>query len=685
MTEEPTTSGSRSVAGADGAQIRCSWMSDEFMLDYELPRPITAEQTVFVALRADRQNGSAILPYTEHQEGSTVFLPFKAHALYELRRSSAGAVDVFVRRFENLSWDDLIPAPEARGEVNGATITLRIPLIPRIRHSLSFVTYAKNFAGAMSWGSLFGCSDAATPAGQGDKYVAHYLHGVFGSAVKMPFSINSRLDHDSQKVRIYQLFVRLFGNTNGTRKPNGTINENGVGKFSDINESAIASLKQMGFTHIWLTGVLQQATGTDYSQIGAPADEPDLLKGLAGSPYAIKDYFDLCPDYAQKPAERLPEFRALLERLHSAGLKAIIDFVPNHVARCYSSDVQPDLHFGSKGQEGRGDDITKFFDPGNNFFYLTPGSDGPPLRLPTWKDGQPLSATCQLAGQNCDGFFEGERDLGRVTGNNVTSWTPQLGDWYETVKLNYGFDFSDPTQKRREYPHAGAPDKAVPDTWVKMDGVIDYWQSVGVDGFRCDMAHMIPPEFWSWEIERARSRRPDVYFMAEAYDDDPAKVPGSDPIVAGLNHGRGNVMFGLLNAGFNAVYGAPVYRALKKIYDGPGWANDIDDAVGDEFIFHNSVHYAENHDEVRLAASSQWGGHGMKVGRPVAAILYGISRGPVLLYNGQEVGEPGAGREGFGGDDARTSIFGYWSMPELVKWNNDHTYDGAGLSGEQRS
>ncbi|HEY2138891.1 MAG TPA: hypothetical protein VGH00_02345, partial [Chthoniobacterales bacterium] len=192
------------------------------------------------------------------------------------------------------------------------------------------------------------------------------------------------------------------------------------------------------------------------------------------------------------------------------------------------------------------------------------------------------------------------------------------------------------------------------------------------------------PEMWSWTIGQARRRRPDVFFMGEAYNDDPAKVPGSDPVVSQLNSGQGNVLFDLLNAGFNAVYDAPGYRALKRIYDGSGWANDLDREIRDEFICHNSVRYAENHDEVRLAAGMEWGGVGMDVGRPVSAILYGLSRGAIMLYNGQEVGEPGAGAEGFGNDDARTSIFDYWSMPEFVKWVNDHKYDGGRLSAQQQ-
>ena len=302
--------------------------------------------------------------------------------------------------------------------------------------------------------------------------------------------------------------------------------------------------------------------------------------------------------------------------------------------------------------------------------------------MPTCKDGQPISPTCKVLAGKCDGAFDGEKEFGRVTGNNVVSWAPGLGDWYETVKLNYGYDF---TTGARAYPHGDQATMPIPDTWTKMDRIIEYWQTMGVDGFRCDMSHMEPPEFWAWAIGRARARQPHVFFMGEAYDNDPAKVLGGNPIIAGLDGGKGNVMFDLLNAGFNATYDDPAYKALKNIYDGRGWANDLDRTFGANFIFHNGLRYAENHDEVRLASKNNWGNVGMEVGRPVTAILWGLGRGPVMLYNGQEVGEPARGEEGFGGDDARTSIFDYWSMPDLVKWVNGHKFDGGRLSEAQRS
>jgi glycosidase len=468
-----------------------------------------------------------------------------------------------------------------------------------------------------------------------------------------------------ERLRIYQLLPRLFGNTNETRKPNGTLAENGVGKFADISDTALRSLRdELHITHLWLTGIHAQATATDYTSIGSPADDPDLLKGLAGSPYAIKDYAFVCPDYAIEPAKRMDEFRALLDRAHALDLRVIIDFVPNHIARSHRSDL---IAFGTT------DDRSSFFSPQNNFFWLqadSPG-DGPPLRLPTLVNGQAANPTCRVLG-TCDGFFREEMEAGRVTGNNAATWTPSLNDWYETVKLNYGYDF---TTGAREFPHAGNPSAPIPGTWRKMDAVLARWQALGVDGFRCDMAHMVPAEFWAWAVALARARDASAFFIAEAYDNDPMKVE------------QGDVLASLLHAGFDAVYDDPSYKALKRIYDGPAWANDLDGTLAAQRpeTFRSALRYAENHDEVRLAAHSEWGGIGMEVGRAVSGVLFGISRGPVLLYSGQEVGEPADGVAGFGGGNARTTIFDYWSMPEFVKWVNEHRYDGGRLSPQQRS
>ena len=663
-----------SVFAMDGQDVKFSIGHEQFEIGFP-GLALSPGTTFFVALRAGWELGSAVIPFGENFEGSTIFLPFQADRLYFVQLGS-GNGKMFERRWEKWKWSDRRTASDDVGW-DASRSVLRLP-VTGLKRRVELAVYAKDFRDGKSWGRLLACQDPAVVLGEGDRYIPHYCEVDLRAKSAPDVRICGRLGHDGARPRIYQLFVRLFGNVNETRQPNGTLAVNGVGKFNDINDAALASLRKLGFSHVWLSGILQQATGTDYSDIGQPVDDPDLLKGIAGSPYAIKDYFDVSPDYAVDPRKRLAEFTTLLERLHKHHLKALIDFVPNHVARCYHSDIKPEINFGTN------DDRSVFFDARNNFFYLQPDADGPPLQLPTCKDGVPISPTCKLAGMKCDGLFTGETDFGRVTGNNVVSWKPGLGDWYETVKLNYGFDFTDPAKQRREYPNARTPDKALPDTWTKMDQVIAYWQAMGVDGFRCDMSHMEPPEFWKWLIGQARGRSPDVFFIGEAYDSDPAKVPGSDPVISQLHGGKSNVMFDLLDAGFDAVYDDPSYKALKNIYDGPGWANDLDHARSDDFIFENSVRYAENHDEVRLAGRDNWGGIGMKVGRPVAAILYGIGRGSLMLYNGQEVGEPAAGEEGFGGDDARTSIFDYWSMPELVKWTNGHKYDGGRLSDDQK-
>ena len=450
--------------------------------------------------------------------------------------------------------------------------------------------------------------------------------------------------------------VRHFGNTNETPKVNGSLAENGCGKFADINDAALISLRKLGITHLWLTGILEQASSTAYPE--RPADSPLLLKGKAGSPYAIRDYFDVCPDYATDPTKRLDEFKALLKRIKKRGLKTIIDFVPNHVARSYSSDIRPELSFG------RNDDTGKFFDPDNNFYYLGdlhPGG-GAPLKLPSSHGPVPVP-------------YEAESEFGRVTGNNAITWTPSIHDWYETIKLNYGHDFTvgPPRDDLHPLPEPGTAPQDTPDTWRKMDAILSYWQEMGVDGFRVDMAHMIPMAYWSWQIERCTKRDARVFFMAEAYDNDPAKLT------------EGNVLDELIECGFDAVYDDPTYSTIKSTVEGQHWANDIDSAANcfaDRF--HHSLRYAENHDEVRLASKGNWAASGMDIGKPVSAILYGLGRGPIMLYSGQETGEAANGAEGFSGDDGRSSIFDYGCLPSLIPWVNQHRYNESALSAEQK-
>jgi glycosidase len=657
---------------SDSASLRITSAAASLHLDFTAPGIDHPAHRLFLAIDSGTAPGCSIVPYGHGLEGSTVFLPFSAGHLFTVANSPNGPVPT-VRTWRGTEWSPWIDAsPQISGTFSPDRCTLTLSLAGfGDRSTLGIALYAKDLTQNDGWGRFHAAGDPTVHAGLGDQYIPGYTQLTLGDQPAATY--RTRLETPA-RVRIYQLLVRLFGNVNETRKINGTLAENGSGKFDDINDAALDAIRDLGCTHIWLTGIQRQATATDYSKIGLPADIPDLLKGLAGSPYAIKDYFDVCPDYARDPVQRLAEFKALLDRIHAHGLKAIIDIVPNHVARSYHSTVRPELSFGEK------DDPSKFFDPQNNFFYLRPSDSGggPPLKLPTVRDGQPVSPTCKILGAG-NGLFDPEREHGRVSGNNVVSWSPGINDWYETVKLNYGLDFTHPTECC--FPRAAAPDAPLPDTWRKVDEIIAYWQEMGMDGFRCDMSHMVPAEFWAWAIHRARVRQPDVWFMGEAYNDDPAKVPTADPVATSLN----NVMFSLLSAGFNAVYDDPSYKALKAIYDGPCWANDFDRAITSDFVYQNSLRYAENHDEVRLAGKYQWGCIGMEVGRPVSAILYGIGRGPVMLYSGQEVGEPAEGVEGFGGDDARSTIFDYWSMPEMVKWVNHHEYNGALLSDQQRS
>ncbi len=431
---------------------------------------------------------------------------------------------------------------------------------------------------------------------------------------------------------IYQLLVRTFGNDRGVNLSNGTLEQNGSGTYDDIDGPAIEAIRGLGATHVWLTGVPRQASLTAYPALGIAAEDPDVVKGRAGSPYAIIDYFDTSPDYARDPARRLEAFRAAVDRLHAAGLKVLIDLVPNHVARGYRSSVRPDDDFGV------GDDPTRFFAPDNSFFYLT-DPPGQALRL--------SSGPWSVPGM--DGSFPREDGSSpartpRATGNNVTSPAPGAYDWYETVKLNWGYNFV--TGETRFHP--------VPRTWQRMDAVLAEWQSRGVDGFRCDFAHYVPIAAWQWLVAQARARDPSVEFYAEAYAAADAAPHSNKP--------------NMLLAGFDGTYDDPPYDAVRAVVRGEASANDLDGLMADDFMRDRVVRYVENHDEPRAAApvriSGSEGGFGsVEAGLAGAALLYLSANGPLLLYAGQELGERAEGAEGFGGDDGRTSIFDYWSMP----------------------
>ena len=456
---------------------------------------------------------------------------------------------------------------------------------------------------------------------------------------------------------IYQLVVRYFGNTNVTNQVNGPLATNGCGTFADINDPALQELRQLGITHVWLTGCLRQATLTDYSAIGLPADHPDIVKGIAGSFYAVRDYYDVCPDYASDPTARMHEFEALVQRVHNAGLLVLIDFVSNHVSRAYSSTMMCHENLGQHDQ------TTRFFDPQNHFFYLVdPPNQALRLSKPTsWNP----------PGVVFDGRFAPEDGSPghppKATGNNCTTASPSATDWYETVKLNYGYNFVD---------QRGYFDPA-PRSWASMDAIIAYWQSKGVDGFRCDFAHYVPAQAWAFLISRARSRRP-TYFFAEAYP----SANGTDPV---------RTQEELVQAGFDCVYHYQAYNALKNIYlEGAIDAYDLEIVNLSPAMRGHVVSYLENHDERRIASpivpgqgTGASGFGSADAGYQLAPLQFLYSSGATLLLNGQEVGEPGAGAEGFGGDDGRTTIYDYWAMPEFTKWVNGRHYHGGGLSSSQ--
>ncbi len=446
------------------------------------------------------------------------------------------------------------------------------------------------------------------------------------------------------KLIIYQLLPRLFGNTNTTNTTYGSIEENGVGKLNDITDTALQEIKNMGFTHIWYTGVIEHATMTDHSAAGIKLDDPDVVKGRAGSPYAVKDYYDIDPDLAVDVKKRVKEFEALIKRTHNNGLKVIMDFVPNHVARTYSSDAKP------KGVRdfGQDDDTTKAFDPKNDFYYIpgqafvVPGGYNP--------GGDEFVSPLK------DGKFE--ENPAKATGNDVFSATPLIDDWFETVKLNYGVDYS--TGEKHFDP--------IPPLWNKLYDILHYWTKKSVDAFRCDMVEHVPFEFWGWLVPKLKAEVADLVFIGEAYDTRKYKDY-------------------IFNGKFDYLYDKTgLYDSIKKLTinapDATTW--DINrvwnqDCLG---IDQHMLRFMENHDEQRIA--SWYFARIVWYAIPGMIVSATLSTGPVMVYFGQEVGEAADGNEGFSPNDGRTSIFDYWGVIEHQKWVNNGKFDGGGLDEEQK-
>lgn len=419
-----------------------------------------------------------------------------------------------------------------------------------------------------------------------------------------------------EKIVIYQIFTRLYGNKNETRKQGGTIEENGCGKLNDFTPAVLKRISQMGVSHIWYTGVIRHATMTDYTQYGIPRQHPAVVKGRAGSPYAITDYYDVDPDLAVDVEKRMQEFEQLVERTHKAGMKVVIDFVPNHVARQYKSICKP------RGVEdlGAGDNPAMGFDPQNNFYYCP---------------GQRFSPYFDLYHGENEPYTE---EPAKATGNDCFHNAPGKNDWYETVKLNYGVDY---------YAGRMGHFDPVPDTWKKMTDILLFWAAKGIDGVRCDMAEMVPAEFWAYATAKVKAEFPGLLFIGEVYN------PGEyrHYIASGFDYLYDKV--GMYDTMFQIIRGQQSTQAITGAWQS---TDDIRDHM---------LYFLENHDELRIG-SDFFAADGRKA-VPALVVNALMQQNPFMLYAGQEYGERGMDQEGFSGHDGRTTIFDYWSVDTLTR------------------
>lgn len=433
-----------------------------------------------------------------------------------------------------------------------------------------------------------------------------------------------------EKAVIYQIFTRVCCNSGGKNIPGGDIKTNGSGKLNSYTPVVLEQIKSMGVTHIWFTGLIAHASCTSYQKFGIPESHPETVKGRAGSPYAIRDYYDIDPDLAESVPDRMKEFMALVDRVHNAGMKFIMDFVPNHVAREYRSIAKP---AGVKDL-GETDNKELSFSPQNNFYYL-PGQ--------------------QLSGEpDWGGYMEFPA---KATGNDQFTANPSYSDWYETVKLNYGVDYIGGGR------HCFDP---IPDTWKKMLHILLYWAGKGVDAFRCDMAEMVPVDFWHWAIRQVKDSHPNIQFIAEIYN------PGS--YSSYIDWGGFDYIYdkvGLYDTLRAITVGAESATAITRCWQQNGQNGP------------HMLHFMENHDEQRIA--SRFFAEKAGKGRPAMIVSALMDTCPVMVYAGQEVGEPGMDQEGFSGLDGRTTIFDYWAPDTLTRLYNDGQWDDARLTPDERS
>ena len=438
---------------------------------------------------------------------------------------------------------------------------------------------------------------------------------------------------DKNKIIIYQVLPRLFGNKRATRKKNGSISDNGSGKFNQFTNRALADIKSMGYTHIWYTGVLAHASKTDYTKYGIPKQHPEIIKGIAGSPYAIRDYYDVDPDLAVKVENRMREFENMVTRTHQNGMGVIIDFVPNHLARDYQSIMKPD----GVEEFGASDDTSVQFSSSNNYYYI-PGKSLDLSKIPNSEKGS---------------YSE---NPAKVTGNDAFTHMPSQYDWYETVKLNYGVNYND--GRRGHFA-------SIPDTWHKMKDVLLFWAEKKVDAFRCDMAEMVPLEFWKWVIPMVKAEYPNILFIAEIYN-------------------KSAYRNFLSTDAFDYLYDkVGLYDVVRDVASGYRPSSDITftlSEVGD--IQSKMLNFLENHDEQRIASDFFLG----DANKGFAAMILTacVNTNPIMVYFGQELGEKGMDEEGFSGKDGRTTIFDYWSIDKIVRWNNSEKWNCDKLTDDEQ-
>ena len=423
----------------------------------------------------------------------------------------------------------------------------------------------------------------------------------------------------TEKPLIYQMLPRLWGNMTPAPEKGGDLQTNGCGKFSSIDAQTLSHIRSLGMTHVWYTGIIRHATAT--STHGCVPSNPQWVKGKAGSPYSITDYFDTNPYLADDPSRRMEEFEDLVRRTHEAGLGVVIDFVPNHVARDYGAFSPAPISGGRDALGhpvlGAGDDRSLHWTEENDFFYYP----GQALTLPV----PPV-----------EGFPPYAENPAKASGNCYAP-SPGVNDWFDTVKINY-CDF--PTS-----------------TWNKMEEALLFWASKGVDAFRCDMVELVPQDFCAWLIRKVKERFPDVLFIAEVYQ----------------KHLYDKYIH---EVGFDMLYDkSGLYDALHDILVKN--ANDTGVTVASwqstERITWNwqslgglqpyMLNFLENHDEQRLASDFFIGDPRKAFAALHVAVL--LNTAPFMLYSGQEVGERGMQTEGMSGVDGRTSIFDWWSVPSL--------------------